>query len=93
MSDLLKGYLGFLIMHLVSQQELSGNQLVEKIHERKGNRLSPGTIYPALNTLKKKGYVQITRKVDKEKIYSLTSDGKNELNSAKNLFKEIFHDI
>ena len=93
MSDLMKGYLGFLIMHLVSKEQLSGKQLVEKIHQRKGSKLSPGTIYPALKSLRKKGYLQIARKVDKEKIYDLTSDGKNELNSAKNLFKEIFHDI
>ena len=91
--ELLKGQLSFLILHLLSQKQLSGKGLVDEIAKRKGNRLSPGTIYPSLELLRGKGYVQIARKIEKEKIYDLTADGKIALTESKILFQKMFYDV
>ncbi|HLC63428.1 MAG TPA: PadR family transcriptional regulator [Candidatus Nanoarchaeia archaeon] len=91
--ELLKGHLSFLILHLLSQKQLSGKGIVDEIAKRKGNRLSPGTIYPSLEVLKQKGFVQVAKKIDKEKVYDLTADGKNALDEGKILFQKMFYDI
>ena len=91
--ELLKGQLSFLILHLLSQKQLSGKGLVDEIAKRKGNRLSPGTIYPSLELLRGKGYVQIARKIEKEKIYDLNGDGKIAVTESKILFQKMFYDV
>lgn len=91
--DLLKGQLSFLILHLLSQKQLSGKGIVDEIAKRKGSRLSPGTIYPSLDVLRNKGFVQVVQKIEKEKIYDLTADGKTALAESKLVFQKMFYDI
>ena len=92
-SGVLKGNLGFLLLYLISKNQLSGKGLVNEICKRKGSRLSAGTIYPGLELLRKKGLVQIVRKVDKEKMYDLTSEGRKELADARESFRKMFQDV
>lgn len=93
MPDLLKGHLSFLILHLLSQKQLSGKGIVDEIAKRKGTRLSPGTIYPSLDVLRQKGFVQVAKKIEKEKVYDLTADGKLALDEGKILFQRMFYDL
>ena len=89
MENVLKGRLSFLILHLLSQKQLSGKGLVEEIAKRKGSKLSPGTIYPTLELLKKKGYVWVIKKIEKENVYGLTDNGREQLNEGGLLFKKM----
>jgi len=42
----MRGMLGFLILFLLSKKPMHGQELAEEIARRKGEKPSPGTIYP-----------------------------------------------
>jgi DNA-binding PadR family transcriptional regulator len=85
----MKGFLSFLILWLISKKGMTGSEITEELEKRKGNRPSPGTIYPVLKDLKERGLLSI----DKDKRYSLTDAGKKELETHLNSFFETFCDI
>ena len=88
----MRGYLSFLLLWLVSKKSLSGNQLAEEVGIRKGSKPSPGTIYPALKVLHKNKLIEYEQK-GKEKIYSITKEGRVELKCAVHIFSNTFYDL
>src|SRR5215475_734525 len=88
----MRGMLGFLILFLLSKKTMHGQELADEIARRKGERPSPGTIYPALKTLRKMGFIVEEEKDGKTKVYSLTQRGKNALKIAKQRFVKTFLD-
>ena len=44
----MRGLLGFLILFLLSKKSMHGQEIADEIAKRKGEKPSPGTIYPAL---------------------------------------------
>jgi len=68
---------------------MNGSELANELEKRRGSRPSPGTIYPALKELTEKGLIS----ADKDKVYSLTKKGKDELKSACNFFCNAFYDM
>ena len=42
----MRGMLGFLILFLLSKKPMHGQELADEITRRKGEKPSPGTIYP-----------------------------------------------
>ncbi len=84
-----KGLLSFLILHELSKEKLYGEQLAERIGKRKGETLTPGTIYPALKKLRKHKLVKFSQD-GRKKIYTLTSSGKTELKKLYKLFGRYF---
>ncbi|MBI2583058.1 MAG: helix-turn-helix transcriptional regulator [Candidatus Aenigmarchaeota archaeon] len=85
----MRGFLSFLILFLLSKRKMHGQELAEEIEKRKGSKPSPGTIYPALKSLREYGLIE-ERKEGKTVIYSLTERGKKELKTAKQRFCRIF---
>ena len=85
----MKGFLSFLILWLVSKNSMNGVEITLELEKRKGSKPSPGTIYPVLKDLKDKGLLS----VDKNKCYSLTTKGKEELEIHLNTFFETFCDV
>ena len=85
----MKGFLSFLILWLISKKQMTGSELSEELEKRKGQRPSPGTIYPVLKDLKEKGLLA----VDDQKRYSLTERGKQELDLHLTSFFDTFCDI
>ena len=81
-----------MVLRLISKKPMSGEELRKEIEKRKGQKPSPGTIYPVLKTLNKYGWIQ-SKEQGKEKIYSLTSEGKKELKEATRRFISIFCDM
>ena len=69
----MKGFLSFLIMWFIYKKEMTGAEIAIELEKRKGNKPSPGTIYPALKDLKDKGLI----KDDRDKKYSLTKKGED----------------
>lgn len=85
----MKGFLSFLILWLISKKSMTGTEIAIELEKRKGHRPSPGTIYPVLKDLKDKGLLN----VDEDKRYSLTKEGKKELEMSLDTFFETFCDV
>ena len=85
----MKGFLSFLILWIVNKEKMTGAEIALELEKRKGHKPSPGTIYPVLKDLKEKGLL----KIDDGKRYSLTNQGKDELEENINLFFDTFCDI
>jgi PadR family transcriptional regulator, regulatory protein PadR len=86
----MRGMLGFLILFLLSKKSMHGQELADEIAKRKGERPSPGTIYPALKSLRVMGFISSEEKEGKTIVYSLTERGKNALRIAKRRFIRTF---
>ncbi len=54
-SQLLKGVLSLLLLHLLSEQESYGYELVQRLHEVGLSGILEGTVYPALARLEREG--------------------------------------
>ncbi len=85
----MRGMLSFLILFLLSKKPMHGQELAGELEKRKGDRPSPGTIYPALKSLKKNGLIKETKK-GKAITYSLTPQGRTVLKASKNQFCRTF---
>lgn len=84
----MKGFLSFLVLWIISKEEKKGSDIGRELEMRRGSQPSPGTLYPVLKELRKKELI----KSDKNKCYSLTEKGEEELQSALNYFGRIFYD-
>jgi PadR family transcriptional regulator, regulatory protein PadR len=82
--------LGFLILFLLSKKTMNGQEIADEIANRKGERPSPGTIYPALKNLRQLGFIGVEEKEGKAISYTLTERGKNALKVAKRRFARTF---
>jgi len=85
----MKGFLSFLVLWMISRKDMTGADISAEIEKRRGHKPSPGTIYPVLKDLKKKGFVDS----DKNKKYSITKKGNKELDSGLKTFFSIFCDM
>lgn len=85
----MRGFLSYLVLWILSKKNMTGAEIAKELEKRKGTKPSPGTIYPALKELKEKGLIYS----NKNKEYSLTKKGKNELKSACSMFCKIFYDM
>ena len=54
----MRGMLSFLILFLLSKKPMHGQELANELRKRKGDKPSPGTIYPALKCLKEAGLIR-----------------------------------
>lgn len=88
----MRGMLSFLVLFLLSKQPMCGSELAKEIGKRKGETPSPGTIYPALKSLKENGLIK-EKKEGKEITYSITPAGKRGLEHAKQHFCRTFMDV
>ena len=68
---------------------MHGQELAEDIAQRKGDKPSPGTIYPALKSLREAGFIS-EEKEGKIIVYTLTERGKQALRIAKRKFTRTF---
>jgi DNA-binding PadR family transcriptional regulator len=85
----MRGMLSFLMLFLLSKKPMHGQELARELEKRKGDRPSPGTIYPALKALKEAGLVS-EEKSGKAITYSLTPGGEAVLKEAKKRFCRTF---
>ena len=88
-ANAMKGFLTYFILWDLSKKSMNGAEITKALEKRKGTKPSPGTIYPALKELRKKGFIE----ADDNKVYSLTKKCKEELSSACKIFCQIFYDM
>jgi PadR family transcriptional regulator len=94
-------YAGLIRLHLLyhaSENPIFGFSMIEEL-ARHGYRMSPGTLYPILHGLEKKGYLRSSeRRMGRtaRRMYRITPRGRRALDGAKRkvfeLFGEMFFD-
>lgn len=93
--DLYSGLIRLHILHHAVQEPIYGAWIAEEL-ERHGYRLSPGTLYPLLHGLEKKGYLRASeerRGRQVRRLYRATPKGRKALASAKERVRELFGEL
>ncbi len=88
----MRGMLSFYILWVLSKKPMNGQEIAEELRKRRGTKPTAGTLYPALKELRKKGLIEMERK-GRETNYSLTEDGREEMEHACRYFCSAFGDI
>ncbi len=88
----MRGLLSFLILHLLSKKKMYGLEIAAEIAKRKADKPNPGTLYPTLRSLERKGLVE-GLKEGNVKTYKLTPAGREGLEKAKEFFIQAYGDI
>lgn len=93
--QLKKGVLEILVLHLLSQQEMYGYQLIMDLDKRSQGmfKLKEGTLYPILYRLEDEGYiesywVQLEDQHMKRKYYRITQAGRQGIQELEQLWQE-----
>ena len=71
---------------------MHGQEIASELAKRRGEKPSPGTIYPALKSLKDAGFLSEVKE-GKTIIYRLTPRGEKALELAKNRFTRTFFGV
>jgi PadR family transcriptional regulator, regulatory protein PadR len=92
---LYSGLIRLHILHHACEEPIFGLGMIEEL-ARHGYRLSPGTLYPIVHGLEKKGLLrskqqQVDGKV--RRVYSGTPSGRRALNLAKQKVRELFGEL
>ena len=83
------------ILHEAEQQVVCGAWVTDQLRQH-GYEISPGTLYPMLHGLEKKGYLSSTKeRVGKtmRRLYAITPRGSSVLGDGKNKVRELFGDL
>jgi DNA-binding PadR family transcriptional regulator len=89
--DILSGFVRLHILHHAAEHELYGQWMIEEL-ERHGYRMSPGTLYPMLHAMEKKGYLESrTLRMGKtsRRLYRITREGRTALKVARIYLSEL----
>ncbi len=89
----LRGFLSFQILSELRKGKRCGDELAASIGRKKGAKLTPGTIYPALKKLKKAKLIFSCKREGRKKHYEITKNGKREYNLTKKIVKKMFRGI
>ena len=93
--DLYSGLIRLHVLHHAVQEPIFGLGMVEEL-ARHGYRISPGTLYPLLHGLEKKGYLHAADERNgksRRKVYHATRLGRNALRAATNKVRELFREL
>ncbi|MGX5735845.1 PadR family transcriptional regulator [Bosea thiooxidans] len=93
--DLLAGLIRLHILHHAVEDELYGHWMIEEL-ARHGYRVSPGTLYPMLHVLERKGYLESrTEGAGRRarRLYRATEKGRDALEVARLKVRELFGEL
>jgi PadR family transcriptional regulator, regulatory protein PadR len=93
--DLYSGLIRLHILHHAPKEAIFGLGMVEEL-ARHGYSISPGTLYPLLYGLEKKGYLRSSEQRSGKslrKIYRATPLGRRALAAAKSKIRELFGEV
>jgi PadR family transcriptional regulator, regulatory protein PadR len=93
--EFVSGFIRLHILHHAAQKPLVGFWMIEELRHH-GYEMSPGTIYPLLHSLQKKGYLSVELKREGRRAwreYSATKEGRSALNAAKRKLRELFYEL
>lgn len=93
--DLYLGFIRLHVLHHACREPIFGLGIIEEL-ARHGHRLSPGTLYPLLHGLEKKGYLRSSEENDEgrsRRVYRATAKGRKALAVAKIEVRELFAEL
>jgi PadR family transcriptional regulator PadR len=93
--DLYSGLIRLHVLHHAVEEPIFGLGMIEEL-ARHGYRISPGTLYPLLHSLEKKGYLRSSEQRNgksRRKVYRATPRGERALEAAKNKVRELFQEL
>jgi len=93
--DLYSGLIRLHVLHHAVEEPIFGLGMIEEL-TRHGYRISPGTLYPLLHGLERKGYLRSseqTKGKSRRKVYRATPLGRKVLKAAKTKVHELFHEL
>ena len=93
--DLYSGLIRLHVLHHAVEGPVFGLGMIEEL-ARHGYRISPGSLYPLLQGLEKKGYLRsIEQRNGKSlrRVYRATPMGRKALAGAKSRVRELFHEL
>ena len=93
--DLYSGLMRLHILHHAAEEPIFGLGMLEELG-RHGYRISPGTLYPLLHGLERKGYIKATQMRNGKslrKVYRATPLGRKALALAKLKVREFIGEL
>src|SRR5205814_4362211 len=90
--DLYSGLIRLHVLHHAAEEPIFGLGMAEEL-ARHGYRISPGTLYPLLHSLEKRGYLRSAERRNRKslrKVYRATPRGRRALLAAKGKVRELF---
>ncbi len=93
--DLYSGLIPLHVLHHAVEGPIFGLGMIEEL-ARHGYRISPGSLYPLLQGLEKKGYLRSTQQRNGKslrKVYRATQLGRRALAGSKTKVRELFHEL
>jgi PadR family transcriptional regulator PadR len=93
--DLYSGLIRLHVLHHAVKEPIFGLGMIEEL-ARHGYRISPGSLYPLLHGLEKKGYL-VSKEQRKgkslRKVYRATALGRKALIAANSKVRELFREL
>jgi len=93
--DLLSGLVELHVLYHAVQEEIFGLGMIQEL-ERHGYRISPGTLYPLLHRLTRRGYLKV-RGVrlgrTRRRLYQATPKGRKALAAIHNHVRELIREL
>jgi PadR family transcriptional regulator, regulatory protein PadR len=88
----MRGMLSFMLLWLLSNRSMCGQELADELGKRRGDKPNPGTIYPALKELANRGLIK-SHPEGRTVVYELTVSGRSTLARSLEYFEKVFGDI
>ena len=88
-ADVLQGTLDLLVLRALSIEPMHGWGLAQRIEQMSGDvfAIQQGTLYPALQRMKRKGWIdstwQVTENNRRARYYALTAPGRRQLDAER----------
>jgi PadR family transcriptional regulator, regulatory protein PadR len=93
--DLYSGMIRLHILHHAEHERIFGAGMAEEL-ARHGYKISPGTLYPILHGLEKRGYLMSEEERSGKtarRLYKITASGRRALSTAKVRVRELFGEL
>ncbi len=93
--DLYSGLIRLHVLHHAVEEPIFGLGMIEEL-ARHGYRISPGSLYPLLHGLEKRGYLRSREQRNGKslrKVYRATPLGRKALSAAKSKVRELFKEL
>ena len=93
--ELYSGLIRLHVLHHAAEGPIFGLGMIEELACH-GYRISPGSLYPLLQGLEKKGYLKSTEQRNGKslrRVYRATPSGRKALKAAENKVRELFHEL
>lgn len=93
--DLYSGLIRLHVLHHAAREPVFGLGMIEEL-ARHGYRISPGSLYPILQGLERRGYLKSTTERNGRSLrrnYRATPAGRKALKAAQARVRELFHEL